>query len=203
MRRRRRPRPHRRPRARRASRSTRPERDEDETRARAPATTRAALGVDELRQECEEEERRLRVEDVDDGASHERPAERLAPRLDLRRGVALEQLPDAEVDEVRSAGVLHDAERRRRRDDQGRQTDGRRERCERASRRGCRPPTRARTAALLGALRDDVEHRRPRNRAAARARQPRRPPTCREARDRPRLPFCPCAATTSRRSAAR
>ena len=47
------------------------ERDEHEAEHDDLRPHGAAVRVDELRQEREEEERRLRVEDVDDGAAHE------------------------------------------------------------------------------------------------------------------------------------
>ena len=52
----------------------------------------AAARIDELRQECEEEQRRLRVQDVDDDSLREQTALRTFPHA--QRDVALEQLPD-------------------------------------------------------------------------------------------------------------
>ena len=76
-------------------------------------------------------------------------------------GLPLEQLADAEEDEISRARVLDDAERDRRRHDQRRQPGRRRgdvnERADVDSRHRGKPGR----AALLGALSDDVEHRGP------------------------------------------
>src|SRR5262249_56304904 len=76
--------------------------------------------VHELRQERQEEERRLRVEDVHDHALAKEPPE--APRRERPpawRLVPARQLPDADVDEVQRAQVLHDVEGERGGDQKG------------------------------------------------------------------------------------
>ena len=86
---------------------------------------RAAARVDELRQEGEEEQRRLRVEHVDDHSLCVEPAVRR--RRDLHLGVLLaaQDAPDADHDQVRGTDELDDGERGRRRGDQRREPDRR------------------------------------------------------------------------------
>ena len=61
-----------------------PEPDEDEAEDERLRPDTAAVGIDELRQEGEEEERRLGIEDVHDHAAHECPPQRLTLALDRR-----------------------------------------------------------------------------------------------------------------------
>jgi tRNA-2-methylthio-N6-dimethylallyladenosine synthase len=117
------------------------------------------IRVDELRQEREEEERRLRVQNVHDRALREQRAQPLLPRRpNLIRRRSLEQSAHPEVDEIRGAHVFDDAERDRRRDDDRGDPD--RRRCDVHGRAdvdscdghdSCDPP-------VLRALGDDVEH---------------------------------------------
>ena len=120
------------------------------------------LGLDELRQEGEEEQRRLRVEDVDDDALGEVPAAAARRPLGIRVGLvgAPEQRADPDHDQVQRAEQLDDGERRRRRDENRRQPE-RRER-EMEERADVDPEHRRETgaAALVDAARDDVEHGR-------------------------------------------
>jgi len=123
----------------------------------------AAVGVDELRQQSQEEERGLRVQHVDDCPASEGAAQRFAPTAHLLDLVAAEQLANADVDQIGGAGVLDDVERQRGRNDQRGQPD----RCRRHVHEGAEMDPchgcQTDTPALLGALDDHVEHRRPWN----------------------------------------
>ena len=118
--------------------------------------------MDELRQEREEEERRLRIEDVDDDALGEVTA--AAARRPLRVGVlrvgAAEQRPDPDHDQVQRAEHLDDRERRRRRDEDRRQPDDRKRQVH--QRADVDPEHRGEPGrpALVDAARDDVDDRR-------------------------------------------
>src|SRR4029434_5414903 len=89
----------------------------------------AALGLDELRQEGEEEESRLGVQQVDDEAVAEQPgmavARQVAVGIDLLG--AAEDLLQPEPDEIGGTSPLHDAEGERRRGEQRRQAKRRRQ----------------------------------------------------------------------------
>src|SRR5262245_42906529 len=85
------------------------ERDDDEDQAEQEDLARHPAGVriHELRQEREEEDGRLRVQHVhDDALPEERPARTGRTRLDLLDGLAREEPPDPEEDQVRRAEVL-------------------------------------------------------------------------------------------------
>ena len=119
------------------------------------------VGVDELRQERKEEERGLRIQDVDDDALCECAAK--VP-LASQRGPARacrEERPEPEPDEVGGTGDLDGGERDRRGDDERGEPERRRadvdERPDVDPEHGREP----RTPALLDRPRDDVEHRRP------------------------------------------
>ena len=162
----------------------------------------AAIGSDELGQECEEEERRLRIEDVHDRAAHDCPPQRFRLALDPSLRIAIRELPDAEIDQVRGACVLDGAEGQRRGDDQGRQSRrGRGDVHERAEMdAGDRRQPDA--ASLLGALEDDEEDGRPRDQQQRQSRQAEKPHGGRVRKDHG-YHSGPCAGTTSRLSAAR
>ena len=121
--------------------------------------------MNELRQEREEEERRLRIEDVDHDALGEVPA--AAARRPLRVGVlrvgTSEQRPDPDHDQVQRPEHLDDGERRGGRDeDRGQPDDGERQVHERADvnpEHGGEP----RRPPLVDAAGDDVDDRRPRH----------------------------------------
>ena len=83
--------------------------------------------VDELGQEREEEQRRLRVEDVDDDALGEvaAPTPRGSLRIAVVRIGAAEQRPDPDHDQVQRPQRLHDSERGRRRHEDRREPEGR------------------------------------------------------------------------------
>jgi hypothetical protein len=79
--------------------------------------------IDELGQEGEEEERRLRVQHVHDDSLGEGAAEvPLAAQRDVGLGPPGEERPQAEADEVEGAGDLDGGERHGGRDDQGGET---------------------------------------------------------------------------------
>jgi hypothetical protein len=128
--------------------------------------------------------------------------QRLPATLDIYSFVALEQLPHPEIDQICRTGVLDDAERECRGDDDGGEAGGG---CSDVHKRpevdaGNRCETDA--ASLFGALNDDVEHRRPGN-DEQRQRCQREEPERGGAWKGHGYHSAPCGGTTSRRSAAR
>src|SRR5262249_40489107 len=124
----------------------------------------AAIRVNELRQEGEEEEGRLGIEDVDDDALP----------VDLRKWsaqsalcglavVAREDSPDADRDQVRRSDGLDDGEPLGRRRDQRREADGGRGDVDETARRDAQRRDEPSSPALVDALRDDVRDRRARD----------------------------------------
>ena len=125
---------------------------------------RRAVPVHELGQEREEEQRRLRVGDIDQDALAEDPVEpRLARRRRSHTRRAIGQRAHAQVDQVGGADQAYGAERERRGHQDRRQPErGGGDVHQRAAvhaQRGHQP----RAAPVLDALRHDVEHRRPRD----------------------------------------
>ena len=116
--------------------------------------------IHELRQEGEED-RGLRVQEVD----HEAVAEDASQPLGRGAGVGIRlaghERADADPDQIGRAQIFHHREGERRGDDQRRQPDRRRgdmhDRAEMDAEHRCQ----ARRAALLHRARDDVEHGRP------------------------------------------
>ena len=117
----------------------------------------AGRDVHELRQEGEEEERRLRVQHVDDDPLAVDPPQAALAQLDPRL-VALEQPPDPEHDQVHRARVLHDREGRRRREHERGEPDRGREDVDEPAGRDAERRDEAGAATAVDALSDDVEH---------------------------------------------
>ena len=120
------------------------------------------MRIDELRQEGQEEERRLRVQDVDDDSVPVQPP-MIDDRDNLDDALPRCEAPQPHHDQVGRAHVLHDRERRRRRDDQARDAGS----CgsDVDERAGVQAEHRREAGALpaADALRDDVEHCGPGN----------------------------------------
>ena len=139
----------------------RADRDEDRTQHQHLRPDRPGLAVQELREERDEEDRRLGV-----GDAHEEGVTERAPGVRDGRAVEGEvplaaELPDRQPDEVCRAGVLHDREGQDRGADHRGQAERRRDhhhRCRRldAGHRGDGQPA----AALADAPRDEEQHRR-------------------------------------------
>ena len=74
----------------------------------------AETGIDELRQEGQEEDRQFRIEDVEQGSRHgdARQAARLVTRLDLQRAAIANGLP-CEPEQIGDAGEFYRLEGQR------------------------------------------------------------------------------------------
>ena len=135
--------------------------DEDRAQHEHLRPDRAGLAVQELREEGDEEDRRLRVGDAHEEGVTERAA-RVGDRCPVEGEVPLAaELLDREPDEVCRAGVLHDGEGDDRRADHGREPERRRDDHDGRRRldpchRGDRQPA----AALADPARDEEQHRR-------------------------------------------
>ena len=124
---------------------------------------RSARGVDELRQECEEEQRRLGVEHVhDDAVPEDPPVPRVGRRASglLATAVALEQGANAEIDEVRGAGVADDVERGGRGGEHGREAHRRGRDVHESAHLDAGRRHQPGHMPVAHAARDDVDHRR-------------------------------------------
>ena len=118
--------------------------------------------VDELRQECKEEERRLRIQDVDDDALRERATEvLLASEGEVRLGAAREQGPQPERDEVDRTCDLDGSECDGRGDDQRGQAERRRRDVDERPHVDSHHRREPRSAPLVDRPGDDVDDRRP------------------------------------------
>ena len=85
----------------------------------------AARGIDELRKECEKEESRFGIKNVDDDAFREDASERCARRAGRSiEGFVAAEFLDAEIDEVGRAEIFDDGERCSGRDEESREADG-------------------------------------------------------------------------------
>src|SRR5690606_8995940 len=123
----------------------------------------AAADVDELRQERQEEQRGLGVEQVDDETVAEQPGIAALAGRQVRRADgsgAGADLLQSQPDQVGRAGVLDDAEGQRRRGQQGRQPQRRGHHVHQGGRVDAQVGHQPGLAALFHRLRDDEQHRR-------------------------------------------
>ena len=133
--------------------------DEEETQNRYLKRDGAGVRIHELRQEREEEERRLRVEHVDDDPLAEEPPEGARDaRLPPLQPLARKEPSRTQVDEIGGTRVLHDREGQRRLDDERREPERRRHDVNQGSDLDSEHGDEARHTPLLDAPRDDVEH---------------------------------------------